>query len=58
MRAKIGDFDLARPQQASDNGGFTDDTTKVMGTRLFMPPEAFLGTVSLKWDIFSFGVVS
>ena len=34
------------------------NTKNNIGTRLYMPPEAFKGDCSAKWDVWSFGVVS
>lgn len=51
--AKLGDFGLVRPL----SGDGTTRTEIVVGTSVYMPPEAFTGTISPKMDTFSFGVV-
>lgn len=51
--AKLGDFGLTRPL----SGDSTTRTEIVVGTTVYMSPEAFTGTISPKMDTFSFGVV-
>ncbi|XP_077487477.1 interleukin-1 receptor-associated kinase 4-like [Amblyomma americanum] len=51
--AKLGDFGLIRPL----SGNNTTRTEIVVGTTVYMAPEAFNGTISTKMDTFSFGVV-
>lgn len=51
--AKLGDFGLIK--ESSGNG--TTRTEVVVGTNIYMAPEAFLGIVSPRMDTFSFGVV-
>lgn len=51
--AKLGDFGLTRPL----SGNNTTRTEIVVGTTVYMAPEAFNGTISTKMDTFSFGVV-
>ncbi|XP_025204662.1 interleukin-1 receptor-associated kinase 4-like isoform X2 [Melanaphis sacchari] len=48
--AKIGDFGLTRI-------GDHTMTSVVLGTSAYMSPEAFRGDISMKIDVFSFGVV-
>ena len=57
LTAKLGDYGLVRIQTLRDNS-YTNNTTSVHGSRHYMPPEATNGTVTPKWDIYSFGVVS
>lgn len=57
-RAKVGDYGLMRVQNAEENGSYTNQTTQVLGTTLYMPPESLRSSVvSPKWDVYSFGVV-
>lgn len=51
--AKLGDFGLTRQM----SGDSTTRTEIVVGTSVYMSPEAFTGTISPKMDTFSFGVV-
>lgn len=51
--AKLGDFGLTRQL----SGDSTTRTEIVVGTSVYMSPEAFTGTISPKMDTFSFGVV-
>lgn len=53
--ARLGDLGLVR--QGSQSLNTTIVTKTIIGTRLYMPPEAFRGDVSIKTDTFSFGVV-
>lgn len=50
---KIGDFTLIR-QLVSTNTQFSQN---IIGTSVYMPPEAFRGDISIKFDTFSFGIV-
>ncbi|KAK9510840.1 hypothetical protein O3M35_005539 [Rhynocoris fuscipes] len=52
---KVGDFGLAR--HGSSGNSTVALTTTVLGTSAYMAPEAFRGDVSVKMDVFSFGVV-
>lgn len=53
--ARLGDLGLVR--QGSQSVNTTIVTKTVIGTSLYMAPEAFRGDVSIKMDTFSFGVV-
>ncbi|ELU11912.1 hypothetical protein CAPTEDRAFT_102937, partial [Capitella teleta] len=56
MTPKLGDFGLARLGPDSDE--FTHDVTKnVIGTTVYMSAEYKRGTVSVKLDAYSYGVV-
>jgi len=57
LEPKIGDFGLVRLGSGGTDGGMTCMTTTVMGTTAYMAPEAVRGVVSVKMDVFSFGVV-
>lgn len=50
---KLGDFGLVR----MGDHNHTVATTTIFGTSAYMAPEAFRGDVSVKMDIFSYGVV-
>lgn len=55
---KVGDFGLAR--QGSRGSGAASTAVKtntVFGTSVYMPREAFHGDISVKMDVFSFGIV-
>ncbi|XP_060047724.1 interleukin-1 receptor-associated kinase 4 isoform X3 [Erinaceus europaeus] len=52
--AKISDFGLAR---ASEKFSQTMMTSRIVGTTAYMAPEALRGEITLKSDIYSFGVV-
>jgi interleukin-1 receptor-associated kinase 4 len=60
LTPKVGDFGLTR---IGGQGSGSHSTTKqfktanVIGTSVYMAPEAFRGDVSVKLDIFAFGVV-
>ncbi|KAI1308635.1 Interleukin-1 receptor-associated kinase 4 [Halotydeus destructor] len=58
MAAKLGDFGLAR--SGTPGTGHTTSrnlTQNIIGTTVYMAPEAFRGDLSVKLDTFSFGVV-
>ncbi len=58
LTPKIGDFGLAR-QASQIRGNKTHLTTAtIIGTTVYMPPEAFDSKISPAWDCYSFGVVS
>ena len=54
MMAKITDFGVSRIVERAWPGA---NSTQNVGTLVYMPPEAFEGTVTNKLDIFSFGVL-
>jgi hypothetical protein len=56
VRPQLGDFTLVR-QLDSHKHGETQYSQNIIGTSVYMPPEAFRGDISTKFDIFSFGVV-
>ncbi|XP_077539625.1 interleukin-1 receptor-associated kinase 4-like isoform X2 [Haemaphysalis longicornis] len=51
--AKLGDFGLIK----ESSGDGTTRTEVVVGTNIYMAPEAYLGIVSPRMDAYSFGVV-
>ncbi|XP_046675588.1 proline-rich receptor-like protein kinase PERK9 [Homalodisca vitripennis] len=55
--AKLGDFGLVKLGGSGSNSRSVIMTTTVIGTSAYMAPEAHRGDVSVKMDIFSFGVV-
>lgn len=59
LEPKIGDFGLVRlgGGAAGQDRTKTVLTTTVVGTSAYMAPEAVRGEVSVKLDVFSFGVV-
>ena len=59
LEPKIGDFGLVRLGGGSPGQDRTKTvlTTTVVGTSAYMAPEAVRGEVSVKLDVFSFGVV-
>ncbi|XP_023323721.1 interleukin-1 receptor-associated kinase 4 [Eurytemora carolleeae] len=57
LRPKISDFGLVRLTGEGDFGLSVDQTNTLMGTPLYMAPEAMRGEVSDKMDVYSFGVV-
>lgn len=62
---KLGDFTLVRQFSTSNSDqqnnvtsiGTSQMTQNIIGTTVYMPPEAFRGDISTKFDTFSFGVV-
>lgn len=54
--ARLGDLGLVR-QGSTSNTQTTVVTNTVIGTSVYMAPEAFRGDVSVKIDTFSYGVV-
>lgn len=56
LEPKLGDFTLVR-QLDQDRLATTQFTQNISGTSAYMPPEAFRNGFSVKFDIFSFGVV-
>lgn len=56
LGARLGDLGLVR-QGSTSNTTTTVVTKTVIGTSVYMAPEAFRGDVSVKIDTFSFGVV-
>lgn len=56
LSPKLGDFTLVR-QLDSLKQGETEYSQNVIGTSVYMPPEAFRGDISTKFDVFSFGIV-
>ena len=57
MLFKIADFGTVKLAVSGDDSKLLN-TENNIGTRLYMPPEAFKGDCSAKWDVWSFGVVS
>lgn len=53
---KIGDFTLVR-QIETQPVGETHYSQNVIGTSVYMSPEAFRGDISKKTDVFSYGIV-
>lgn len=53
---RIGDFTLVRQMETSLVGE-TQYSQNVIGTSVYMSPEAFRGDISKKLDVFSYGVV-
>lgn len=53
--AKLGDFGLVKSKPNVSKSKLL--TSTVFGTSAYMAPEAFRGDVSVKMDVFSFGVV-
>eukprot|EP00088_Acartia_fossae_P004643 TRINITY_DN1199_c0_g1_i23.p1 TRINITY_DN1199_c0_g1~~TRINITY_DN1199_c0_g1_i23.p1 ORF type:complete len:496 (-),score=90.01 TRINITY_DN1199_c0_g1_i23:362-1849(-) len=54
---KLSDFGLVRLTGAGDFDRSIDQTSLMMGTPLYMAPEAMRGEISDKIDVYSFGVV-
>jgi len=57
LHPKLCDFGLVRLTGEGDYNRSVDQTSLLMGTPLFMAPEALRGEVSYKNDVYSFGVV-
>lgn len=53
---KIGDFTLVRLVESRD-ANETQYSQNIIGTSVYMPPEAFRGDISIKFDTFSYGIV-
>nr|UNA06289.1 tube [Sogatella furcifera] len=58
MRPKLGDFGLVRLGASGERFNTSVNTSTAVGTSAYMAPEAFHGDISVKLDVFSFGVVS
>lgn len=56
LGARLGDLGLVR-QGSTSNASTTVVTSTIIGTSVYMAPEAFRGDVSVKIDTFSYGVV-
>lgn len=56
LEPKVGDFTLVR-QLDSLRLNETQFSQNIIGTSVYMPPEAFRGDISTKFDTFSFGIV-
>ncbi|KAM1765249.1 hypothetical protein ACFX11_004400 [Malus domestica] len=54
MNPKISDFGMARIFTENELEG---NTSRVVGTRGYMPPESIEGIVSVKSDVYGFGVL-
>ena len=58
MSPRIGDFGLARFGPQLQSGDLTHmQTQDIIGTRAYMPPEAYDGEIAPRWDCYSLGVV-
>ena len=60
LTPKLGDFGLTRIGSHGTGNSMTRSkqiTQNVIGTSVYMPPEAFRGDVSVKLDVFAFGIV-
>ncbi|RZF49012.1 hypothetical protein LSTR_LSTR014541 [Laodelphax striatellus] len=57
MKPKLGDFGLVRLGASGERFNTSVNTTTAVGTSAYMAPEAFHGDISVKLDVFSFGVV-
>lgn len=57
LQPKVGDFTLVRQLDTLRNTE-TQFSQNVIGTSVYMPPEAFRGDISTKFDTFSFGIVT
>ena len=58
LTPRIGDFGLARlgPQPQVDSKGATHLVTEeIIGTRAYMPPEAYDGEIAPRWDCYRSG---
>lgn len=56
IQPKVGDFTLIR-QMDTVRATETQFSQNIIGTSVYMPPEAFRGDISKKFDTFSFGIV-
>lgn len=56
LNPKIGDFTLVRLVDSA-HATETQHSQNVIGTSVYMPPEAFRGDISIKFDTFSYGIV-
>lgn len=56
LKPKLGDFTLVRQLDPMRHNA-TQYSQNIIGTSVYMPPEAFRGDISTKFDIFSFGIV-
>ena len=54
--AKLADFGLSSYLREDEAGSFY--TSTCVGTKCYMPPEAFRGRVSSAGDVYAFGMVS
>ncbi|BFG28711.1 hypothetical protein CerSpe_149850 [Prunus speciosa] len=54
LNPKISDFGMAR---IFTNNELEANTSKIVGTRGYMPPESMQGIVSVKSDVYGFGVL-
>ena len=59
MRAKLADYGFARfvADEADAASSMLGMTSNVVGTQAYMAPEGFRGDVSVKLDVYGFGVV-
>lgn len=55
--ARVGDFGLVRIGSSGVSTATKPLATTIIGTTVYMAPEAFRGDISVKLDSFSFGVV-
>jgi len=55
--AKLSDYGLVRLTGSGDFGKSVDQTSRLMGTPLYLAPEAIRGMISVKMDVYSYGVV-
>lgn len=55
LEPKLGDFTIVR--QIENTTMQTQYSQNIIGTSVYMPPEAFRGDISVKFDSFSFGIV-
>lgn len=55
---QLGDFGLVRQGSHGLHTRTAAQTTTAIGTSAYMAPEAYRGDVSVKMDVFSFGVVT
>ena len=57
LEPKIGDFTLVHQMDPNTTSGDTRHTKNIIGTSIYMPPEAFRGDISTKFDVYSYGIV-